>query len=308
MSPQNYKAQVGLLLAVLPEVAKEDCFALHGGTAINLFSRNMPRLSVDIDLTYLPLENRNDALQGISKALLQIKKNIEEAFTLFKVQHLENEAKLLVSSKDATIKIEVNLIKRGCYAPPQQFALCEKAQDDFEVYTQIAIVEQGHLFGGKICAALDRQHPRDLFDIKYMLEKEGFSPEIKKGFLFYLISSNRPIVEVLFPVFKDQSLAFSNQFEGMSQAKFDYSEYEKTREVLVRTVNLALTKEDKTFLASIEEGEPDWSRYDFSQFPAVQWKLQNINLLKKKNPAKHKRLYKKLKMEFSKFENNKDLN
>jgi predicted nucleotidyltransferase component of viral defense system len=308
MSLQNYKAQVSLLLAVLPEVAKEDCFALHGGTAINLFTRNMPRLSVDIDLTYLPLENRNDALQEISKALLQIKKNIEKNFTLFKVQHLQNEAKLLVSSKDATIKIEVNLIKRGCYAPPQQLALCEKAQDDFEVYTEIAVVEQGHLFGGKICAALDRQHPRDLFDIKFMLENEGFSPKIKKGFLFYLISSNRPIVEVLFPMLKDQSLAFSNQFAGMSQATFDYSDYEQTREVLVHAVNSVLTKEDKSFLVSIEEGKPDWSTYDFSQFPAVQWKLKNINRLKKQNPAKHKKIYKKLETEFSNFENHKDLN
>lgn len=48
----KYNHQVRLLLAVLPEIAKEHCFALHGGTAINLFIRNMPRLSVDIDLTY----------------------------------------------------------------------------------------------------------------------------------------------------------------------------------------------------------------------------------------------------------------
>lgn len=45
-----YKSQVKLLLDVLPLVSKEPCFALHGGTAINLFIRNMPRLSVDIDL------------------------------------------------------------------------------------------------------------------------------------------------------------------------------------------------------------------------------------------------------------------
>lgn len=51
---EAYKKQVSLLLDVLPEVAKENCFALHGGTAINLFVRSMPRLSVDIDLTYVP--------------------------------------------------------------------------------------------------------------------------------------------------------------------------------------------------------------------------------------------------------------
>lgn len=52
-----YKDQVKLLLDVLPLVSKGQCFALHGGTAINLFIRNMPRLSVDIDITYLPIED-----------------------------------------------------------------------------------------------------------------------------------------------------------------------------------------------------------------------------------------------------------
>src|SRR5690554_1008144 len=300
MNIQNYKDQVSLLLTVLPEVAKEDCFALHGGTAINLFIRNMPRLSVDIDLTYLPLENREDAIQSIRKSLLRIKKSISLFLPELKVQHLEREAKLFISSSDASIKIEVNLIKRGCYEKPKNLALCSKAQDHFEVYTEIAVVELGHLFGGKICAALDRQHPRDLFDIKYMLDEEGFSGVIKKGFIFYLISSNRPIVELLFPQFKDQRKAFSNQFSGMTKEKFEYSDYEQTREKLVQIVNSALTLEDKKFLMSIEKGNPDWSIYDFSQFPAVKWKLQNIKALKKQNPIKHKEYYKKLELEFNK--------
>ena len=50
-----YRRQVQLLIRVLPSIAEEACFALKGGTAINLFVRDMPRLSVDIDLTYLPV-------------------------------------------------------------------------------------------------------------------------------------------------------------------------------------------------------------------------------------------------------------
>jgi len=75
---QSYQNQVTLLLNVLPVVAKEEAFALHGGTVINLFVRNMPRLSVDIDLTYLPLDsgNREAALQGIFDALERIKANL----------------------------------------------------------------------------------------------------------------------------------------------------------------------------------------------------------------------------------------
>lgn len=59
---EAYKRQVKLLLDVLPEIAKEDCFAMHGGTAINLFLQDMPRLSVDIDLAYVGLEVRAEAL------------------------------------------------------------------------------------------------------------------------------------------------------------------------------------------------------------------------------------------------------
>ena len=73
MIEQKYKRQVNLLLKVLPEVAKENDFALHGGTAINLFVRNMPRLSVDIDLTYIPIESRQVSLEKIYQTLEQIK-------------------------------------------------------------------------------------------------------------------------------------------------------------------------------------------------------------------------------------------
>jgi predicted nucleotidyltransferase component of viral defense system len=55
----NYKMKVGLLLRIIPILSKEECFAIHGGTAINLFLLDMPRYSVDIDLTYLPIEERN---------------------------------------------------------------------------------------------------------------------------------------------------------------------------------------------------------------------------------------------------------
>jgi hypothetical protein len=58
MASEVFEAQVALLVRVLPHVATETCFALKGGTAINLFVRDLPRLSVDIDLVYLPIENR----------------------------------------------------------------------------------------------------------------------------------------------------------------------------------------------------------------------------------------------------------
>jgi len=290
-----YKEQVKLLLTVLPEIAKEYCFALHGGTAINLFVRNMPRLSIDIDLTYLPLENRNTSLQNINRALQRIKKNIESLWNGTYADHRLNEAKLVVHKSGVIVKVEVNLIKRGCYAPPQKMELCSKAQKEFDAFCVIQVVEKGHLYGGKICAALDRQHPRDLFDVKFMLQNEKFSKEIKKGFIFYLISGDRPVRELLFPNFKDQKSAFENQFMGMTDENFDYTEYEQTREKLVNIVQTILIPEDKEFLLSIKQAEPAWNIYDFRDFPAIKWKLQNIQKLKDNQPLKHQKLFNSLR-------------
>ena len=60
--------QVNLLIRLLPFIAQEDCFALKGGTAINLFVRDLPRLSVDIDLVYLPIEERAQTMKRIDAA------------------------------------------------------------------------------------------------------------------------------------------------------------------------------------------------------------------------------------------------
>lgn len=74
-----YRRQAALLIRVLPFVAEEDSLALKGGTAINLFLRDMPRLSVDIDLTYLPVQPRRQSLAAIEAALNRIAERIRTA-------------------------------------------------------------------------------------------------------------------------------------------------------------------------------------------------------------------------------------
>jgi predicted nucleotidyltransferase component of viral defense system len=294
MKPQTYKKQVSLLLNVLPEVAKESCFALHGGTAINLFVRDMPRLSVDIDLTYIPVENRSISLNNISDALEKIKARVEDSLPNVRVLHKRNIAKLLVSSQGADIKIEVNLVGRGTLGQVRKMALSEKAQNEFDVFCAIPTVSFGQLYGGKICAALDRQHPRDLFDVKYLLENEGFSDEVKEGVLLSLLSSDRPINEIINPHYLDETSTMANQFLGMSHDSFNYHDFELTRKRLVKTVRTSLTAKDKEFLLGVKSLAPDWSTYDFEKFPAVKWKLKNLQKLKDTNPEKHQKLYDKL--------------
>lgn len=301
MSFQRYKKQVALLLKLLPIISKETDFALHGGTAINLFQQNMPRLSVDIDLTYLPVAHREASLEEINQKLLAIKQKITRRFPDLNVVHKAKASKLMISNVEALVKVEVNQIKRGCYAKPRWMNLCTKAQQEFNSFSEMQIVEKGHLYGGKICAALDRQHPRDLFDIRYMLHTEKFSTEIIKGFIFYLVSSNRPILEMIAPHFLNQKRVLENQFSGMSEESFTYKDFEDTRTTLISKIQQSLTTDDKEFLMSIEAGSPNWNIYDFKNFPAIQWKLMNVHKLKTENPKKHQNYIENLNNNLSKF-------
>lgn len=298
---QHYLNQVQLLLDVLPIVAREEVFALHGGTAINLFVRNMPRLSVDIDLTYVPLNegNREIALRGIFDALERIKSNLETKN--LNVIHQTDKYKLQVSSRNAQIKIEVNSTGRGTLSAPQKIILCDRAQVEFDTFIAMNIVPFGQLYGGKICAALDRQHPRDLFDVKYLLENEGFSEGVKQGFILCLIGSARPIHELIQPNRYDQRETMANHFDGMTADAFSYEDFEHVREQLIETIHARLTDLDKEFILSVESGNPRWDIYNFADFPAVRWKLQNIQKLIASDANKHlsqlKELEKKLRLQ-----------
>jgi len=302
MISATYKAQADLLLKVLPYVAKEEIFALKGGTAINLFVRDMPRLSVDIDLTYLPLDSREDAMKNIQRGLGRIKHDIEKNYPDVKVHPVplnqEADVKLNVQGKNAQIKIEVNTITRGSVFPIVLMQVAESVQDAFGKFAAIQVVSLAELYGGKICAAIDRQHPRDIFDVKLLLKSEGLTDEIWDGVKIGLISHYKPINELLLPILKDQKSAFNNQFEGMAAIGFSYDEYEETRAILINTIQQRLTEKDKNFLLSFEKGEPDWKLFPnpiLKDLPAIRWKLLNIEKLKNINPKKQEQMVDALK-------------
>nr|WP_319399129.1 nucleotidyl transferase AbiEii/AbiGii toxin family protein [uncultured Carboxylicivirga sp.] len=297
-----YRAQVDLLLQVLPYVAKEEIFALKGGTAINLFIREMLRLSVDIDLTYLPLDSRTEALNNIQEGLGRIKADIEKNIPGIRINTVPlnggTDVKLNCQGQGAQIKIEVNTITRGNVFPTELMQVVDSVQDEFDKFAAINVVSMAELYGGKICAAIDRQHPRDVFDVKLLLENEGFTDEIWEGFKIGLISHYKPISELLSPILKDQESAFENQFAGMTTVEFSYDDYELTRALLIKTIGERLTDNDKRFLLSFESGEPDWELFPIpvlKDLPAIQWKLLNINKLKKVNAKKHAQMVTHLK-------------
>jgi predicted nucleotidyltransferase component of viral defense system len=294
MIAAHYQYQVDLLLRVLPLVASEPVFALKGGTAINMFEHNMPRLSVDIDLTYLPLNDRAVAMQEIAQALERIRMRIEKSGSGVQTRMLRQagaqETKIICINERAQIKIEVNTIIRGHLFPVRLMDIAEEVEAEFGRFVSMPVVSRQELFGGKLCAALDRQHPRDLFDVYQLFEHEGLTKDITGGFLAMLLSHSRPIHELLSPHRLDQSQVFQEQFSGMTTVPFSYADYEETRTRMIDEISAGITTDEKRFLLSFAKGDPDWSLQELDRLqhmPAIQWKLRNMAILKERNPAKY---------------------
>lgn len=282
----NYQAQVELLLTCLPTVASIDCFALKGGTALNFFDRqDFPRLSIDIDLVYLPIEERTITLVNIEKGLFEIKKKLKQSFPALDIIEHKNSTtktitKLTIVRAQVAIKIEPNLILRGIVYPIRKLDVSKAVITEYGMAIfNVPVVSAPDLYAGKILAALDRQHPRDLFDVAYILEQK-FTHELKLAFLVYLISHNRPMHELLDPNLLNQKDAYDNEFVGMTKNLITYEELIETREKLIFIIKNMLTKEDKDFLLSVKKGIPNWKHLalpDIEKLPGVMWKLLNIN-------------------------------
>jgi len=295
-----YEAQVKLLIRCLPMVASIETFALKGGTAINLFVQpDFPRLSVDIDVVYLPLQNRVESLLGIEAGLLQIQKKLMNTLSGISITPHKNHqtktiTRLTVEREGVAIKIEPNLVLRGTVYPPLKMDLSKAvvARYELSVYN-VPVASKADLYGGKICAALDRQHPRDLFDIKRLLE-EGISEDIKKAFLIYLASHNRPMHELLEPNRLELQDLYTEEFLGMSTTEVTCEMLIETREHLIQKLHKLLNKQDKEFLIGIKNGEIKGELLtlpNIDQLPGIQWKCINIGKMDK---AVHQRALKKL--------------
>lgn len=293
-----YYKQVDLLLQILPVISEIEKFALKGGTAINLFLRDLPRLSVDIDLTYLPLDDRSTALENINSHLTQIAEKCQGMFKDCQISTKQQRGLLYgltFARSNATVKIEPNTIIRGAVFPTTTLKLCSKAQDLFGRSVEIQALSLEDLYGGKICAALDRQHPRDLYDVYFLMKNEGLTEKVRQAFIVYLLSHNRPISELLDPQLKDNlDEVYQETFEGMTFTPVTLDELIETWKLLVQKIRRELTDNETKFILSIKKKAPEWDLFPIDgiqNLPAVQWKLINLEKMSK---SKHTQTLKKL--------------
>jgi hypothetical protein len=158
----------------------------------------------------------------------------------------------------------------------------------------MAIVSFADLYAGKMVAALDRQHPRDFFDVRLLLDEEGIDNDLRRAFLVYLISHDRPMAEVLTVRRKDIAREFERGFAGMTREPVTLDALLAAREALVDTIVGGMPDEHRRFLLAFERGEPDWSMLDLeaaADLPAVRWRQQNLDTLK---PAQRAALVRQL--------------
>lgn len=280
-----YRKQVELLVRTIPYVAEEKCFALKGGTAINLFIRNMPRLSVDIDLTYLPVNDRAQALQEIDAALKRIAQRLRsrqpDVHIAESAPATQKEiTKLVIRTRERVqIKIEVTPVLRGCVYEPVLMPVCATVEEQFG-FAEMNVLSFADLYAGKIIAALDRQHPRDLFDVHHLLENEGISDELRTAIIIYLISHDHSPHSLLNPVLQDISQDFGQNFMGMTDAPIELSTLLNTRQKLIANITSQMPEHHKQFLRSFYSRNPEWDLLGIAgvqNLPAVRWREMNLD-------------------------------
>jgi len=288
-----YRRQVELLVRTLPYVAEEECFALKGGTAINLFVRDLPRLSVDIDLTYLPVADRDQSLTEIDDALKRIGVRIKSVMKGIMITESSPATqntinKLILRTPDRVqIKIEVTPVLRGCVYDPKTMTICGRAEDQFG-FAEISALSFADLYAGKILAALDRQHPRDLFDIHQLLENEGIDDKMRTALIVYLISHDHSPHTLLSPAARDIAHDYERNFLGMTEENITMETLLDARTTLINNIASNMSEDHKHFLVSFYRRKPEWSLLGLKgldQLPAVRWRELNLDKAGKETRA-----------------------
>lgn len=280
-----------LLTQVAPLVFVDDTFALKGGTAINLFVRDMPRLSVDLDLVFPDhTPPREEALARINDAIRQTAERLKKhGFQTHAPAADAGETRLLVRRGRIQVKIEANFVMRGTVRPVRRASLRPAARDVLMADLDLPVVSLEDLYGGKLVAALDRQHPRDLFDVMQLFAHEGITPGIRRAFVVYLASHNRPVHEVLFPPLRSIQHDYAHNFTGMTAEPVPLDTLLAARERMARELQQGLDENERRFLLSLVTGAPDWPLLGIAHLehlPGIRWKVHNLAKLQKTNARK----------------------
>lgn len=286
-----YADTVRLLLAVTPDVFANDIFAMKGGTAINLFVRDMPRLSVDIDVVYTPWQHpRDQALASITAELNAIAGRVAPLGLNARTVASKDlgDTKLVVENESSQVKVEVNVVFRGTVLPTERRSLTSRTAKMFSAELEVPLLATAELYGSKLVAAMDRQHPRDLFDVWQMFESDGLTDAAVECFVTYLAGHNRPTHEVLFGSEKDIASEYANHFVGMTTEPVGFDTLLQARARLRSALPRRLSDRHRELLIGLARAEPNWNLLrcpHAAELPALRWKLANMQTFRLRRPA-----------------------
>ena len=292
---KTYADAVRLMLTVAHDVFVNDIFALKGGTALNLFLHDMPRLSVDIDVVYAPWQTpREQALAEITAELDAIARRLDRLGLRSRKIAADGmgDTKLLIETESEQVKIEVNTVFRGTVLPVERRVLSPQTADVFSAELALPTLAPAELYGSKLVAALDRQHPRDLFDVWTMFESGGLSDDMVECFVVYLAGHNRPTHEVLFGNDKNTAAEYRSHFVGMTRDPVELDTLLAARAQLKEELPRRLSERHRQFLAGLARAEPDWSLLrceHAAELPALRWKLANLATFRDRRPVDFER-------------------
>ncbi len=287
----GFRERLQLLTDLLPLVARETRFALKGGTAINLFEHDLPRLSVDVDLTWLPFGEFADDRRAITEALHRIAELLRASPLRLHVapsaaKDADGVTRLIASRPGARVQIETTAVMRGTVHPVRTMTVRPRVQAEFG-FAEMQVVAFADLYAGKLAAALSRQHPRDLFDVGLLLDAERLDHDLWRTALVYLTASPKPIWELFEPGPPlDLAMTFQTQFEGMTAEPTTLEQLVSARERLLSRIPTLMDEDCRAFLFSVEREAPDFDLIGLPQaarLPGIRRKLQNLS---QRSPAK----------------------
>lgn len=296
---RRYAERVALLVSILPFLDSEPRFALKGGTAINLFEHDLPRLSVDIDLAWLPIQDFETDAAQIEEALTRIAQRLSAPPLRLQVRTSAAEGartvgRLIVSRGRTQVQIETTPVMRGTVHPARRMNLSSSVERQFGS-AQIQVLHFADLYAGKLAAALSRQHPRDLFDIGVLLDHQGIDTALWRTFLVYLTASPKPAADILAPTEpRDFAAVFERQFRGMTREPVTVEWLLEARRRLLARIRERMDASTRDFLVSIEREIPAFDLIELphaTDMPGVRRKLQN---LAKRTPEKREADYRNL--------------
>jgi len=280
-----------LLVQLVPRVFTSERLALKGGTAINLYLDEAPRLSVDLDLVFtqigLPrdvaLGMINDEMRRIAAELASDGLDVSSA-----VAAELGETGLLASNGRVQVKVETNMVFGGTLLPATIMNLSPGAQQWLAREAPARVLNPAEVYAGKFMAALDRQHPRDLYDVWRLYQRGPIDPQIISAFVIYLCGHNRPPHEVLDSPERLLVEDYTRSLVGMIRGEIPSLDALVASRAQLRTDILnGLQPSDRAFLVEFFAGDPDWSLLAFphaSDLPALQWKQRNLEIFRARRP------------------------